>query len=172
VNAARATTAARREDRARARGTRCIRSPYNVGGTPPPIGTGPGHARTTPQHSAPQSIVNPGYMADSGRHRERMNVRNSALVLSAASRPSVYSEESLGCRRIRADMRSLVQRAVPRDDTGSGAALGRALFLIRRCQVANIGSRFNEVELSRGTTPRLPLAPDLLLPPGEEPKVM
>jgi hypothetical protein len=101
-----------------------------------------------------------------------MNVRNSALVLSAASRPSVYSEESLGCRRIRADMRSLVQRAVPRDDTGSGAALGRALFLIRRCQVANIGSGFNEVELSRGTTPHLPLALDLLLPPGEEPKVM
>ena len=109
-----------------------------------------------------------------------MNVRNSAQVLSAASRPNVYngssrascSEESLGCLRECADMRSLVQRAVPRDDTGRDAALGRALFLIRRCQVANIGSGFNEVELSRGTTPHLPLALDLLLAPGEEPKVM
>jgi hypothetical protein len=55
-----------------------MRSPFVTDGLRLPGLGDPSHARTTPQHSAHQEFVNPGYVADSRQRREHVNVRDCA----------------------------------------------------------------------------------------------
>jgi hypothetical protein len=61
---------------------------------------------------------------------------------------------------------------VPRDDPGAVAALGCALFQIPSRQLADRLSSFDQAQLHPGAAPNLPLAPRLLFPPCQQPKVV
>src|SRR5687768_6835125 len=52
------------------------------------------------------------------------------------------------------------------------SALGRALFPIRRRQLADMRSSFDPTKLHPGATPGLPLAPRLRLPPCQQAKLV
>jgi hypothetical protein len=76
-----------------------------------------------------------------------------------------HSEALAATNLVFAPMSTATRSLAPRDDTSVRAALSRALFQIRRPQLAHSRSGFDEAKLSYGATPGLSLTPYLVLPP-------
>ena len=79
---------------------------------------------------------------------------------------SLGHSEALATRNlVLAAMSTATRPLAPRDDSSVRAELGRALFQIRRAQLAHSRRGFDEAELRHAATPGLSLTPRLVLPP-------